>query len=148
MVKAKCAVVCVLLCVLGCLCACTNTEEQAADPFPISVSSGELLCRSEEGFHSVEVYRQKQGLVINAKSEAAFFDGAQFLVNTEQPLSAEAVKVVWMTVGGGTKKTADNDLIIAEITVRENDTVLFDKKVNFMKKGIEAVVDVLDKNGG
>ena len=47
--------------------------------------------------------------------------------------------------GGGTEKTENNDRILAEISVRENGTVIFDRKINFLKKAFEAVEDVLKK---
>ena len=35
----------------------------------------ELFISSEEGYNSIEIYKQENKLVINAQSEAAFFDG-------------------------------------------------------------------------
>lgn len=127
------------------LSACTSRTEQYPNPFPVAVTKDELMYESKEDCNLVEVYQQKGQLVINAKSEAAFFDGAQFIVETAGPLAPEDVTVQWTTMGGGTEKTEDNDRIIAEISVRENGTVIFDRKINFVKKAFEAVEDVLEK---
>lgn len=51
-----------------------NTDEPEKI-FVIPVNSDELFISSEEGYNSIKVYRQANVLVINALSEAAFFDG-------------------------------------------------------------------------
>ena len=142
----------ILVLVLVALCAgggfylLNRTAPEEQNPFPIPVDKTELLTSSTEGYNSVEVYRQSHRLVINAQSEAAFFDGAQFLVETQGAIQPSDVEILWTTLGGGTEKTADNDRIIAEIKIRENGTLIFDKKVNFMKKAFDAVEDMLEKN--
>lgn len=50
----------------------------------VPVNNGELLTSSKEGYNSVEIYQQENQLVINAESEAAFFDGVQFIVETKE----------------------------------------------------------------
>ena len=125
--------------------ACSSESEQSKNPFPINVTREELLYESKEDYNSVQIYQQKGQLVINAKSEAGFFDGAQFTVKTVEPLTDKDVAVIWTTVGGGTEKTEKNDRIISEIVVRDNETIIFDKKINFVSKAIHAVEDLLEK---
>ena len=43
--------------------------------FVVPVTRDELFISSEEGYNSIEIYKQENKLVINALSEAAFFDG-------------------------------------------------------------------------
>ena len=51
-----------------------NTDE-TEKIFFIPVNRDELFISSEEGYNSIEIYKQENKLVINAQSEAAFFDG-------------------------------------------------------------------------
>ena len=51
-----------------------NTDEPEKI-FVITVNRDELFISSEEGYNSIEIYKQENKLVINAQSEAAFFDG-------------------------------------------------------------------------
>ena len=51
--------------------------------FVVPVTRDELFISSEEGYNSIEIYKQENKLVINALSEAAFFDGVQFTVEIE-----------------------------------------------------------------
>ena len=85
---------------------------------------------------------QENPLVVNAESEAAFFDGVQFIVETEGEITSENVEIIWMTIGGKKEQTEDNDRIIAEIKICDNDELIFDTKINFAKKAFDAVEDV------
>ena len=107
----------------------------------------ELFISSEEGYNSIEIYKQENKLVINAQSEAAFFDGVQFTVEIEGEIAQEDVEIIWMTIGGNTEYVEGNDRIIAEIKISDNDELICDTKINFAKKAIDAIEDVLERNG-
>ena len=123
-----------------------NTDEPEKI-FVIPVNSDELFISSEEGYNSIKVYRQANVLVINALSEAAFFDGVQFTVEIEGKITPEDVEIIWMTIGGNTEYVEGNDRIIAEIKISDNDELICDTKINFAKKAIDAIEDVLERNG-
>ena len=120
-----------------------NNEEQG-EPVQIAIDNGELLVSSREGYNFVTIYKKENSLVIYAESDAAFFDGAQFIVETQGKVEPEDIEVIWTTLGGGTERTEDNDLIIAEIKISEDNNLIFDTKVNFAQKGFE-VLDELFK---
>ena len=98
-------------------------------------------------YSSIEIYKQENKLVINAQSEAAFFDGVQFTVEIEGEIAQEDVEIIWMTIGGNTEYVEGNDRIIAEIKISDNDELICDTKINFAKKAIDAIEDVLERNG-
>jgi hypothetical protein len=123
-----------------------NTDEPEKI-FVIPVNNDELFVSSEEKYNSIKVYKQTNMLVINAQSETAFFDGAQFTVETDGKITPEDIEITWMTIGGNTEQAEDNDRIIAEIKIYDNDELIFDKKINFAKKGFDAIEDVLERNG-
>ena len=122
-----------------------NNIEEFEGIVQVPVNNGELLTSSKEGYNSVEIYQQENQLVVNAESEAAFFDGVQFIVETEGEITSENVKIIWMTIGGNKEQTEDNDRIIAEIKICDNDELIFDTKINFAKKAFDAVEDVLER---
>ena len=64
------------------------SEKNVDEPeelFVVPVTRDELFISSEEEYNSIEIYKQENKLVINAQSEAAFFDGVQFTVEIEAP---------------------------------------------------------------
>lgn len=136
----------VVLILLGCAAFLfRNDTEESEEIFQIPVNNGELLTSSKEGYNSVKIYKQEKQLVVNAESEAAFFDGVQFTVETTGEITPENVEVIWMTIGGGTERTADNDRIIAEVKISDNGELICDTKINFAKKAFDALEDVLER---
>ncbi len=125
------------------LAACGAKTEEAENPFPIDTAKFTLLSQSIEDYNEIQVYQLDNIVVINAKSESEFFEGAQFAFETENQLSAEDVTITWTTLMGSTEKTEGNDRVIAKIIIQENGIVIFDKVLNFMKKPINELTDIL-----
>ena len=124
-----------------------KNADKSEEIFVIPVNNDELFVSSEEKYNSIKVYKQTNMLVINAQSETAFFDGAQFTVETDGKITPEDIEITWMTIGGNTEQAEDNDRIIAEIKIYDNDELICDTKINFAKKAIDAIEDVLERNG-
>lgn len=135
-----------LLTFVGCVAFFSrDNKEGSEDSSWLTFAGGELLVSSKEGYNSVEIYKQENKLVIYLKSESAFFDDTQLTVETQGDISPEDVEIIWTTLGGGTEKTENNDLIIMEIKIYENDELSFDTKVNFAKKAFEAIEELWQK---
>lgn len=136
----------VVLIILGCvmffLCKNIGDNEKYSQK---SMDSEVVLASSKEGYNSIVVYQKKNVLVVSAKSEAAFFEGTQYEVETQGNVDSNNIEIVWRTLGGSTEKTEDNDLIIAEVKISENDKLISDTKINFAKKAFDAIEDVLKK---
>lgn len=111
-----------------------------------SIESEVVLASSKEGYNSVVVYQLNNALIVSAESEAAFFDGVRSEVETQGNVDSSDIDIVWTNIGGGTEKTEDNDLIIAEIKISENGKLISDTKINFAKKVFDALEDVLKSN--
>lgn len=135
-----------LLCSLTGLYLLHMRQQGESTPFHISVSNSELLAKSKEGYNSLEIYQQNNRLVINAKSEAAFFDEAQFTVETHNKISPSDVEIIWTALGGKTEKTKSNETIIAEIKIQENGEIIFDQKINSVTKAFDAIEEAFKKN--
>ncbi len=131
---------------LGCvLFLYKNNMEEKGEPSQVSVDHGEVLASSKEGYNSVVIYKQENMLVIDLESEAAFFEGTQFTVETQGEVKAEDIEIIWTTLGGGTEREEDNDFIIAEIKISETNKLIVDTKINFAKKAFDAIEDVLER---
>lgn len=136
----------VALLFLGCVISLyRNNVEKQSDSFQISVDNEELVASSREGYNSVMIYEQENLLVVNAESDAVFFDGVQFTIKTQGEVKPEDIQIIWTTLGGGTESTEDNDFIIAEIKICEKDKLIVDTKINFAKKAFDAIEDVLER---
>lgn len=107
-----------------------------------------VLTSSSEGYNSVVVYQLNNALIVSAESEAAFFDGVRYEVETQGNVDSSDIDIVWTNIGGGTEKTEDNDFIIAEIKISEDGELISDNKINFAKKAFDAIEDVLKNSKG
>lgn len=107
-----------------------------------------VLTSSSEGYNSVVVYQLNNALIVSAESEAAFFDGVRYEVETQGNVDSDDIEIVWTTLGGSTEKTEDNDFIIAEIKISEDGELISDNKINFAKKAFDAIEDVLKNSKG
>ena len=107
-----------------------------------------VLTSSSEGYNSVVVYQLNNALIVSAESEAAFFDGVRYEVETQGNVDSSDIDIVWTTLGGSTEKTEDNDFIIAEIKISEDGELISDNKINFAKKAFDAIEDVLKNSKG
>ena len=136
------AVLIILGCVIFFLCKNIGGYEKDSQKL---IDSEVVLASSKEGYNSIVVYQKKNILVVSAKSEAAFFEGTQYEVETQGNVDSNNIEIVWRTLGGSTEKTEDNDLIIAEVKILENDKLISDTKINFAKKAFDAIEDVLKK---
>lgn len=136
------AVLIILGCVIFFLCKNIGGNEKDSQKL---MDSEVVLASSKEGYNSIVVYQKKNILVVSAKSEAAFFEGTQYEVETQGNVGSNNIEIVWRTLGGSTEKTEDNDLIIAEVKILENDKLISDTKINFAKKAFDAIEDVLKK---
>ena len=110
-----------------------------------SIESEVVLASSKEGYNSVVVYQLNNALIVSAESEAAFFDGVRYEIETQGNVDSSDIDIVWTNISG-TEKTEDNDLIIAEIKISENGKLISDTKINFAKKAFDALEDVLKSN--
>lgn len=113
-----------------------------------SIDNEIVLTSSSEGYNSVVVYQLNNALIVSAESEAAFFDGVRYEVETQGNVDSSDIDIVWTNIGGGTEKTEDNDLIIAEIKISEDGELISDNKINFAKKAFDAIEDVLKNSKG
>ena len=70
-----------------------KNADKSEEIFVIPVNNDELFVSSEEKYNSIKVYKQTNMLVINAQSETAFFDGAQFTVETDGKITPEDIEI-------------------------------------------------------
>lgn len=108
------------------------------DSFKESISAKELLLEETVGFNSIQVYQRNRQLVINVDSEGEFFDGAHFIIPTNKELNASDITLNWSGLFGEVD-IEDQNKIILDISILENQEVIFEERINFLEKGMEAL---------
>lgn len=98
-------------------------------------------------YYTVEVYQDKDNtILVQADSNFKLFEKTQYTVNFDQVLTKADVSIRWTTLMGSTEATQDDELAIADISLSHGGTVFSEKKINFVTKAIDIVVDGIEKN--
>lgn len=103
--------------------------------------------KEDRVYYTVEVYQDKDNtILVQADSNFKLFEKTQYTVNFDQVLTKADVSIRWTTLMGSTEATQDDELAIADISLSHGGTVFSEKKINFVTKAIDIVVDGIEKN--
>lgn len=103
--------------------------------------------KEDRVYYTVEVYQDKDNtILVQANSNFKLFEKTQYTVDFDQVLTKADVSIQWTTLMGSTEATQDDELAIADISLSHGGTVFSEKKINFVTKAIDIVVDTIDQN--
>lgn len=103
--------------------------------------------KEDRVYYTVEVYQDKDNtILVQADSNFKLFEKTQYTVDFDQVLTKADVSIRWTTLMGSTEATQDDELAIADISLSHSGTVFSEKKINFVTKAIDIVVDSIEKN--
>lgn len=117
-------------------------DSQTVYPNPQDTASKE-----DRVYYTVEVYQEKDNtILVQADSNFKLFAKTQYTVDFDQTITKSDVSIKWTTLMGSTESSQDDELAVADISLLHNGTVFSEKKINFVTKAIDIVVDSIDKN--
>lgn len=117
-------------------------DSQTVYPNPQDTASKE-----DRVYYTVEVYQEKDNtILVQADSNFKLFEKTQYTVDFDQTITKSDVSIKWTTLMGSTESSQDDELAVADISLLHNGTVFSEKKINFVTKAIDIVVDSIDKN--
>lgn len=103
--------------------------------------------KEDRVYYTVEVYQDKDNtILVQADSNFKLFEKTQYTVDFDQVLTKADVSIRWTTLMGSTEATQNDELAIADISLSHGGTVFSEKKINFVTKAIDIVVDGIEKN--
>lgn len=103
--------------------------------------------KEDRVYYTVDVYQDKDNtILVQADSNFKLFEKTQYTVDFDQVLTKADVSIRWTTLMGSTEATQDDELAIADISLSHGGTVFSEKKINFVTKAIDIVVDGIEKN--
>lgn len=95
-------------------------------------------------YYTIQIYQTKdKDIIISSKSNSPISGENQYEVQYDKNIKAENVQIKWMTLGGSTEPTKDDQLGLAQVSIMENGKIIDEKIVSFVGKGVKAVTDVL-----
>ena len=127
------------LVLLGC-----GTSSAGTVIFEETVSPNEQYVSSEADvvYYTVRVTQAAPGTAtVSAESNSGFFEPTSYEVACDGELSADDVSVEWTTLMGGTEPSEDDQIAVAEVTVRTGDGSVDERKVSFVTGALEIVAE-------
>lgn len=117
-------------------------DSQTVYPNPQDTADKEDLV-----YYTVKVYQENDNtILVQADSNFKLFEKTQYTVDFDQTITKSDVSIKWTTLMGSTESSQDDELAVADISLLHNGTVFSEKKINFVTKAIDIVVDSIDKN--
>lgn len=108
--------------------------------YPNPEASGE-----DRVYYTVDVYQDTDHtILVQADSNFQLFEKTQYTVAYDQAITKSDVSIKWTTLMGSTEASQDDELAIADISLSHNGTVFSEKKINFVTKAIDIVVDTIE----
>lgn len=114
-----------------------------------TVSPNEKYVESEDDiiYYNIDIWQNKDNTIfVNASSNTPFFDDTQYSVDCDEQIDESDITIKWTTLMGNTESSEKDELVIGNVVISKDGEEISDKKINFMVKGINAVVDVINEN--
>lgn len=97
--------------------------------------------------YTVEIYQNEDDkILVNSKSNSNFFEPLQYEVKSNTSIAKSDIDVEWTTLMGNPNQTEDDQLSIAYVSISENGTLLDKRKISFVNRAIDIIVDAIEKN--
>lgn len=112
--------------------------------FEETVSPNEKYVSSEADvvYYTVRVTQAAPGTAtVSAESNSGFFEPVSYEIECDGELSADDVSVKWTTLMGGTEPSEDDQIAVAEVSVRAGDGSSYERKISFVTRALEMAAE-------
>lgn len=94
--------------------------------------------------YTIKIYQEdKNKVYVYAESNSPVFENTNYSVDYNQKLSKEDIQIKWMTLSGSTEPKKNDQLGLANVKILKDGSVLNEKVICFVGKGVKAITDVI-----
>ena len=94
--------------------------------------------------YTIKIYQEDKNTVqVHAESNSPIFENTNYRVDYNQKLSKEDIQIKWMTLSGSTEPKKNDQLGLANINILKDGSVVNEKVISFVGKGVKAITDVI-----
>lgn len=94
--------------------------------------------------YTIKIYQEDKNTVqVHAESNSPIFENTNYRVDYNQKLSKEDIQIKWMTLSGSTEPKKNDQLGLANIKILKDGSVVNEKVISFVGKGVKAIRDVI-----
>lgn len=94
--------------------------------------------------YTIKIYQEDKNTVqVHAESNSPVFENTNYSVDYNQKLSKEDIQIKWMTFSGSTEPKKNDQLGLANVKILKDGSVVNEKVISFVGKGVKAITDVI-----
>ena len=94
--------------------------------------------------YTIKIYQEDKNTVqVHAESNSPIFENTNYRVDYNQKLSKEDIQIKWMTLSGSTEAKKSDQLGLANVKILKDGSVVNEKVISFVGKGVKAIRDVI-----
>lgn len=111
--------------------------------FYVQIDSKEKIASYRANYNYIDVYRQKDKIVINTYSDSKFDEPNRIVVPFKGELGKGDILVKWKTANGDVVEQDSDSILAASVIIEKNGKTICNENINFFEKGWNALNDVL-----
>ena len=141
--KAKVLIFCISI-VVAIVCFITLFLHRIDNnAFNAQIDSKEKIASYRANYNYIDVYKQKDKIIINTYSDSKFDEPNRIVVPFEGKLSKSDILVKWKTANGDVIEQDSDSILAASIIIEKNGKTICNENINFCEKGWNALNDAL-----
>lgn len=143
--KAKVLIFCISI-VVAIVCFITLFLHRIDNnAFNAQIDSKEKIASYRANYNYIDVYKQKDKIIINTYSDSKFDEPNRIVVPFEGKLSKSDILVKWKTANGYVIEQDSDSILAASIIIEKNGKTICNENINFCEKGWKVLNDVIGK---
>lgn len=97
-------------------------------------------------FYTIKIYQNGNDIRVVSSSNSSFTKEISYEIESNNEITKNDVNVEWQTIMGDTNFTEENQIAVAVISISSNGEIISQRKVNFISKAVDIIVDTINKN--
>lgn len=143
--KAKVLIFCISI-VVAIVCFITLFLHRIDNnAFNAQIDSKDKIASYRANYNYIDVYKQKDKIVINTYSDSKFDEPNRIVVPFEGKLSKSDILVKWKTANGDVVEQDSDSILAASVIIEKNGKTICNENINFCEKGWKVLNDVIGK---
>ena len=113
-----------------------------------TISPNKNFVEKEEDkvFYTIKIYQNNNEIRVAANSNSAFTKNISYQIESDKKITKNDINIEWQTITGDTNFTEENQIAVAVISIYSNGKMISQRKVDFISKAIDIVVETINKN--
>lgn len=141
--KAKVLIFCISI-VVAIVCFITLFLHRIDNnAFNAQIDSKDKIASYRANYNYIDVYKQKDKIIINTYSDSKFDEPNRIVVPFEGELSKSDILVKWKTANGDVIEQDSDSILVASVIIEKNGKTICNENINFFEKGWKALNDAL-----